>query len=120
MALSIPNIVPFVVLAAIGAANAHDTDEFLDVIAPDATVEHGGRAYAGVEQIRAWSDRQFIGRKVQLTDLWCTSIGQEHAIAAQVGGNGFTGPATFTFTVANDLVSRMRIDSANGLWDVSA
>jgi hypothetical protein len=119
MSLSIPQIVPFVVLTAIDAANAHDTDEFLDVIASDGTVEHGGMAFAGAEQIRAWSDSHFIGREIRLTEVLCTSNGAEHAIAATVAGTGFGGLATLTFTIANDLVSRMRVESENGFWALS-
>ena len=120
MALSIPQIVPFVVLAAIDAANAHDTDEFLDVIATDGTVQHSGRAFAGVKQIRAWSEQQFTERRIQLTELRCTSDGAEHAVAGRVSGTGFAGLATLTFTIADGLVSLMQVDSENGLWSVGA
>jgi hypothetical protein len=38
-----------------------------------------------------------------------TTEGDTTIVKAEVGGSGFNGPSTFTFTVRDDLVSRMTI-----------
>jgi hypothetical protein len=57
---------PVPVRAAIDAANANDTDAFLACFPPDGVVDDWGREFAGYDEIRGWSDREFIGVKVNL------------------------------------------------------
>ena len=57
---------PTPVRAAIDAANANDTDAFLACFPPDGVVDDWGREFVGHDEIRGWSDREFIGVKVNL------------------------------------------------------
>ncbi|GAA1445393.1 nuclear transport factor 2 family protein [Leifsonia poae] len=104
-----PDAVPPIVAAAIAAANAHDTDAFLDAFAPGGAVDDWGRVFTGPEAIRGWSDREFIGVDVTLGDLRGDPVDGGVAVTAQVGGRGFNGPSTFTFLVGDAGIERMTI-----------
>jgi hypothetical protein len=100
---------PAPVAAAVEAANANDTDAFLACFTPDGVVDDWGREFRGPDEIRAWSEREFIGVKVSLD---VTDVERDDAattITATVGGEGFNGPSHFTFVVEGDRVSRMTI-----------
>jgi hypothetical protein len=97
------------VQALIDAANANDTVAFLAGFTEDGVVDDWGREFPGERRITAWSDAEFIGRQVSLEVQDVRETGTEVVVIAQVGGNGFNGPSTFTFQVAGDKVSRMTI-----------
>jgi hypothetical protein len=100
---------PEPVSAAIAAANANDTAAFLACFQPDGVVDDWGREFRGADEIRGWSDREFIGVHVSLD---VTDAHQENGaitVAATVGGDGFNGPSHFTFDVAGDFLARMTI-----------
>ena len=100
---------PAPVDAALAAANANDTEAFLDCFTDDGVVDDWGREFVGRDAIRGWSDKEFIGVRVSLK---VTAVEEQTAgtvITAQVGGDGFNGESHFTFAVAGDRVSRMTI-----------
>jgi|SRR4051794_7255586 hypothetical protein len=100
---------PAPVRAAIDAANAHDTDAFLAVFAPDGVVDDWGREFHGPAKIRGWSDREFIGVKVRLQVSQVAIEDVNVVVTAQVGGDGFNGPSHFTFQVEGSQITRMTI-----------
>ena len=103
------NDLPDAVAAALDAANANDTAAFLACFEPDGVVDDWGREFRGPDEIREWSDREFIGVHVSL-DL--TDVERKDGavtITATVGGEGFNGPSHFTFHVKGDRVVRMTI-----------
>jgi hypothetical protein len=101
---------PSIVAEAVDAANAHDTDAFLACFAADGVVNDWGSQYRGVDEIRVWSDREFIGVDVQLSDLVASiDASGRIAVRTQVGGRGYNGPGTFTFTVHDDRITLMHI-----------
>ncbi|HEX5205317.1 nuclear transport factor 2 family protein [Paractinoplanes rhizophilus] len=100
---------PAPVRTAIDAANANDTDAFLDCFPPDGVVDDWGREFAGRDEIRGWSDREFIGVKVNLTVVQVAIEDLNVVVTAQVGGDGFNGPSHFTFRVEGGQVTRMTI-----------
>lgn len=61
------NDLPDPVAAALDAANANDTAGFLACFAPDGVVDDWGREFRGPDEIREWSDREFIGVHVRST-----------------------------------------------------
>lgn len=103
------NDLPDPVAAALAAANANDTDAFLACFTPDGVVDDWGREFRGPDEIRGWSDREFIGVRVSLdvTDVENTSSAT--TVTATVGGDGFNGPSHFTFEIDGDRVARMTI-----------
>lgn len=63
----------------------------------------------GAERIRSWSDAEFIGKRVSL-EVRNVAVRDAHTeVIADVGGDGFNGPSTFTFDVDDDRVARMTI-----------
>lgn len=95
----------------IDATNLGDTDAFLSAFVPHlAVVDDWGRKFHGPQDIRSWSDAEFIGKQVTLKVIhFYSTADAEITVIAEVGGNGFNGPSTFTFHVANDKVTEMRI-----------
>jgi hypothetical protein len=72
-------------------------------------VDDWGREFSGPDEIREWSNREFIGVHVSLD---VTAVEQEDGsttLTATVGGEGFNGPSHFTFDVSGDRVTRMTI-----------
>ena len=63
----------------------------------------------GGPQAHHWSDTEFVGKGVTLSDLSFTSDADRVAVQASVGGDGYTGPSTFTFTVHEGKIQLMRI-----------
>jgi hypothetical protein len=101
---------PGPVARVLEAANRHETDAFLASFTGDGVVDDWGREFAGAAAIKDWSDREIIGVNVVL-DVLETEIGPdgEVTMSAEVGGDGFNGPSHFTFSLRDDLVSRMTI-----------
>jgi hypothetical protein len=103
------NDLPGPVAAALEAANANDTAAFFACFTPDGVVDDWGREFSGPDEIREWSNREFIGVHVSLD---VTAVEQEDGsttVTATVGGEGFNGPSHFTFDVSGDRVTRMTI-----------
>ena len=97
------------VQALLDAADKGDLAAFLAGFTDDGVVDDWGREFRGASQITAWSDAEFIGKRVTLAVEGVKRIGEETVVTAQVGGDGFNGPSRFSFRVAGDRVSRMRI-----------
>jgi hypothetical protein len=93
----------------IDAANAGDVDAFLARFTADGVVDDWGREFGGAERIRSWSDAEFIGKRVSLAVRSAAVRDGRTEVIADVGGDGFNGPSTFTFDVDGDRVSRMTI-----------
>jgi SnoaL-like domain len=102
---------PTPVRAALDAANRNDTGAFLDLFASDGFVDDWGRTFTGREAIQAWSDAEFIGKRVSLevTQVSAGPAPADTVLTAQVGGDGFNGPSHFTFRTAGDKLASMTI-----------
>jgi ketosteroid isomerase-like protein len=107
--VSTPDSAPAPVAKLLDAANAHDTEAFLDTFVDAAVVDDWGREFVGTEAIRTWSDREFIGKHVTLKIGAIRLQGELTVVTAQVGGEGFNGRSHFSFLIDGDLVSRMTI-----------
>jgi hypothetical protein len=103
------NDLPDPVVAALAAANANDTDAFLACFTPDGVVDDWGREFRGPDEIRGWSDKEFIGVHVTLDVTGVEQTDAGTVVTATVGGDGFNGPSHFTFAVEGDRVKRMTI-----------
>lgn len=107
--MTAPADLPAPVAAALDAANANDIDAFLACFGKDAVVDDWGREFRGPDEIRAWSDREFIGVGVSLEVTEVSRRNGTTVITATVGGEGFNGPSHFRFQVEGDRVVRMSI-----------
>ena len=104
-----PYELPIPVAAALEAASAWNTEDFLVAFADDGVVDDWGREFRGREAIRGWSDAEFIGKRVTLRVTGVRTEGDTTTVSAEVGGEGFNGPSDFVFTVAGDRVVLMAI-----------
>ena len=100
---------PAPVAASIVATNAGDLQAFLVAFTPDGSVDDWGRVFTGPDAITGWSDNEFIGKNVTLDVTKVTTTDADTVVIATVGGDGFNGPSTFTYTVSGDKLSRMTI-----------
>lgn len=98
---------PAPVRAVIAAANAHDMEAFLGCFSEDGVVGDWGREFQGADEIRAWSDREFIGVNVNLEVTAVEGRNGRTVVAARVRGEGFNGPCHFKFQLEGDKVTRM-------------
>jgi hypothetical protein len=103
------NDLPEPVAAAIQAANANDTDAFLACFAAEGVVDDWGREFHGAEEIRGWSDREFIGVQVSLDVTGVEQADGATTVTATVGGQGFNGQSHFTFDITGDRLAGMTI-----------
>jgi hypothetical protein len=106
---SIPDSTPAPVTRLLNAAEANDTERFLAAFAEGGVVDDWGREFVGTDAIRAWSDREFIGKNVSLEIRSVERDGEATLGTAEVGGDGFNGPSHFSFLVDGERVSRMTI-----------
>src|ERR1700754_4086750 len=97
------------VQAALAAANANDMEAFLDCFSENAVVGDWGWEFQGRDEIRAWSDREFIGRKVSLEVTAVLGRNGRTVIAGELGGDGLNGPSRLKFQIAADKVTRMTL-----------
>jgi hypothetical protein len=104
-----PTELPPPVARLLEAANAHDTAAFLASFAPRGAVDDWGRTFTGPEEIRLWSDGEFIGVDVTLDVTGVATRGEETVVTAQVGGDGFNGESHYSFAVEGDRVGKMTI-----------
>jgi hypothetical protein len=103
------NDLPEPVARALAAANANDTEAFLACFTSDGVVDDWGREFRGPDEIRGWSDREFIGVRVSLEVTGVERQAGATTVTASVGGEGFNGPSHFTFAVDRDRLTRMTI-----------
>jgi hypothetical protein len=97
------------VAAVLDAANSGNIEQFLDCFASDGSVDDWGRIFSGRQAIRDWSDREFIGAQVSLEVMKQSADGETAVVTTQVGGSGFNGEGTFTFTTEGAVIRQMRI-----------
>ncbi|RZL82548.1 MAG: nuclear transport factor 2 family protein [Rhodococcus sp. (in: high G+C Gram-positive bacteria)] len=101
--------VPEPVAQLIAATNSADLETFLDTFTSDGVVDDWGRTFRGRTEIRRWSDNEYLGKQVTLEVTSVQITPTEAIVVAQVGGNGFNGPSTFSFTLSGNKVQRMTI-----------
>ncbi|MBR8744004.1 nuclear transport factor 2 family protein [Nocardiopsis sp. MG754419] len=83
--------------------------EALDLFAADAVVDDWGREFHGLDQIRAWSDREFIGSRGVLTVESVEETPDGVLVLGDWRSEHANGPSAFTFEVDGDAITRMTI-----------
>lgn len=101
--------IPEPVAAFIEAVNRHDESAFLDAFTEGGAVDDWGRVFTGREQIKGWSDNEFIGahgtlavEEVEAADDTVTVVGDWRSTHAN-------GRSKFVFDVDGDRLTRMTI-----------
>src|SRR5690625_6857001 len=59
--------IPEPVASFIEAVNRHDEAAFLDAFTSNGTVDDWGRVFTGRDEIKRWSEKEFIGRSEEHT-----------------------------------------------------
>lgn len=101
--------IPQPVASFIERVNEHDEQGFLDAFTPDGVVDDWGREFQGRDEIKRWSDREFIGAKGVLTVQEARPTGDGVTVVGDWRSNHANGLSSFTFTVQGDLITRMVI-----------
>lgn len=95
------------------AVNAHDEDAFLSSLGSTGVVDDWGREFLGRQEIKDWSDKEFIGARgtmdVQRVDVREGQV----VVLADWRSNHANGMSQFTFDVDGDTVTRLTIRGAH-------
>jgi hypothetical protein len=85
-----------------GAVRHGDAAAFVELFGNTGAVDDWGRVFAGGDRVAFWNDSEFIGLHVQLTVNHITVQAQPVIGVSITTDGGYTGPATLTFTLAED------------------
>lgn len=100
---------PAAIADVIDGTNDHDRVRFLGAFAADAVIDDWGRSFAGRAGIARWNDAENMGTANQITVTGYRQAGDLHIVTIDVTGRGYNGPGTMTFTIDDDLVTRIAI-----------
>ena len=94
-------LLPTPVRRLLDAVHRGDADAFAGLFGTDGVVDDWGRLFTGRDQVRGWSDREFIGLNGRLT---IHRIMQPPPVLIVTIGTdgGYNGPSTLTFTLSPD------------------
>lgn len=101
--------IPEPIASFIGTVNQHDEDGFLNAFTIEGTVDDWGRIFTGRDQIKAWSDKEFIGARGTFTPEEVFDNGDELTIIGDWRSNYANGRSRFTFRVDGAKISKMTI-----------
>ena len=93
----------------VAAVNAGDTAGFLACFTADARLNDWGRRFAGQNEIRQWSDAEFIGARGRLTPLRLDQAAGLLVLYGHWASKVFTGNSNFSFDIHDGLIREMRI-----------
>jgi hypothetical protein len=97
------------VLRLVEATNSGNNEAFLDAFTTNGVVDDWGREFQGRDAIAGWNDTENIGVQSHFTIHRVTQDGPAYAATVTVKGNGYNGGGTFTFELADDLISKFTI-----------
>lgn len=100
---------PAPVEAAFDATNDGDLARFVAAFAEDGVIDDWGREFRGRDEIAHWSRSESIGVNQTFAVTGAREQAGEVVVTADVGGDGFNGPSTFTFRLAPDGASIERM-----------
>jgi hypothetical protein len=102
---------PTPVHEAFDSTNDGDLERFTAAFTDDAVIDDWGREFRGHGEIARWSRDESIGVHQTFVVTASRVIGDDVVVTADVGGEGFNGPSTFTFRLDPDgrHIERMAI-----------
>lgn len=101
--------IPEPVASFLERVNAHDDEAFLEAFTPAGAVDDWGRTFTGREQIKTWSDREFIGSRGVLTVEEVAVAGDEVTVIGDWRSNHANGRSRFVFEIDGDKLAKMTI-----------
>jgi hypothetical protein len=97
------------VVDALEAANAHDVWAFVRCFERSGFLDAWGMLFEGHPGIAEWAEKCVSAYRVGFTDLLHVWEGGAVAVHTPVHGQGYTGPATLTFSMRDHLIHALRI-----------
>ncbi len=101
--------VPEPIASFITVVNRHDLHGFLASFAQNGVVDDWGREFTGRDEIRAWSDKEFIGALGTLTPEEVGQDGEEIVVVGDWRSHHANGRSRFAFQVGEHGIERMTI-----------
>lgn len=95
------------------AVNDGDNEEFLAFFDKEkGVINDWGRTFVGHDEIKKWSDKEFIGAKGKMTLTKVEKSGAEYRVFADWKSDFYSGASLFVFTLDGEKIKEMRIESA--------
>lgn len=91
------------------AVHAQDDDAFLDAFVDGGFVDDWGRVFTGRDEIKAWSDREFLGSQGVLTPETVDVDGATVTVVGDWRSTHANGRSSFAFVTAGDRIASMTI-----------
>ena len=101
--------IPEPVAAFIEAVNRHDESAFLDAFTEGGAVDDWGRVFTGREQIKGWSDNEFIGAHGTLAVEEVEAAGASVTVIGDWRSTHANGRSKFVFDIDGDRLTKMTI-----------
>lgn len=101
--------IPEPVASFLERVNAHDEQAFLDAFTDSGQVDDWGRTFTGRDQIRAWSDKEFIGSRGTLTVEEASAAGSTVTVVGDWRSDHANGRSRFVFEIADGKLVKMTI-----------
>ena len=101
--------IPAPIASFVDAVNRHDESAFLGAFTEQGVVDDWGRVFTGRDEIKAWSDREFIGATGTLTPEEVTTTGGTVTVVGDWRSSYANGRSRFDFEVDGDKIARMTI-----------
>lgn len=101
--------IPEPVASFIDAVNRHDEAAFLDAFTSNGAVDDWGRVFTGRDEIKRWSDTEFIGSRGTLAVEEVDVAGATITVVGDWRSNHANGRSTFAFDVDGDKLAKMTI-----------
>jgi ketosteroid isomerase-like protein len=102
-----------IIQSYVDASNAHDVKSILACFADDAVVRDENATRRGKIDIERWASETINNYKFHFKPLSAEERGNETVVSIEVSGSFPGSPVTldYHFTVANDKISSLIIDS---------
>lgn len=101
--------IPEPVASFLDRVNAHDEQGFLDAFTVSGMVDDWGRTFTGHDEIKAWSDEEFIGSRGVLTVDEVDTTGDTVTVVGDWRSNHANGRSKFVFDIDGTKLTKMTI-----------
>ena len=101
--------IPEPVASFLDAVNRHDETAFLDAFIDGGAVDDWGRTFTGRDQIKAWSDKEFIGSRGTLAVEEVEAAGSTITVIGDWRSHHANGRSRFVFDTDGDKLAKMTI-----------
>lgn len=101
--------IPEPVASFIKSVNAHDETAFEKFFTDDPVVDDWGRVFTGFDQIKTWSDVEFIGSAPTFTVTEVSLAPGSVTVVGEWRSSHANGPSSFRFDLKADKIAAMTI-----------